>query len=62
MAQEDISKKNTQERISDLTRKCAEYQKLINELSSEIQRLNEILKAKVQEASVLENRLQYMTG
>lgn len=62
MAQEDISKRNAQERINDLTRKCGEYQKLINELSSEIQRLNEILKSKLQESSVLENKMQYLTG
>jgi hypothetical protein len=34
MVQEDISKKNNQERINDLTRKGGEYQKLINELSA----------------------------
>jgi predicted nucleic acid-binding Zn-ribbon protein len=62
MAQEDISKRNAQERTNDLTRKCGEYQKLINELSSEIQRLNEILKARLQENSVLENKMQYITG
>lgn len=48
MMQEDLGKKNTQERINDLTKKSGEYQKLINELSSEIQRLNEILKVKLQ--------------
>jgi peptidoglycan hydrolase CwlO-like protein len=51
--QEDIGKKSTQERVNDLTRKSTEYQKLINELSGEIQRLNEILKAKLQETTVL---------
>lgn len=62
MAQEDISKKNAQERVSELARKCTEYQKLINELSGEIQRLNEILRTKLQEVSILENKLQYLGG
>ncbi len=51
MMQEDISKKNAQERISELTKKSSEYQKLTNDLSSEVQRLNEIMKAKLQEYS-----------
>lgn len=62
MAQEDISKKNAQERAGELAKKCTEYQKLINELSGEIQRLNEILRTKLQELSILENKLQYLGG
>lgn len=30
MVQEDINKKNTNERLNDLTRKNTEYQKIIN--------------------------------
>lgn len=62
MAQEDIAKKNAQERAGELARKCTEYQKLINELSGEIQRLNEILRVKLQEVALLENKIQYLGG
>jgi chromosome segregation ATPase len=62
MVQEDISKKNAQDRIVELTRKCTEYQKLINELSGEIQRLNEILRTKLQEITILDSKLQHLGG
>lgn len=62
MAQEDITKKNAQERANELSKKCTDYQKLINDLSGEIQRLNEILRTKLQEVSILENKMQYLAG
>ena len=62
MAQEDVAKKSAQERAGELARKCTDYQKLINELSGEIQRLNEILRAKLQEASILESKTQYLAA
>ena len=47
MLQEDNNKKALNERISDLNKKSNEYQKIVNELSSEVNRLNEILKLKL---------------
>jgi chromosome segregation ATPase len=56
MQQEDHSKRNLQERVGDLSRKSNDYQKLINDLSGEVQRLNEVLRTKLQECSILENK------
>ena len=47
MRQEDIAKRNLEERVADLTAKSNEYQKIINELSTEVRRLNDVLKAKL---------------
>jgi len=44
MKQEDSNRHTMEERITDLTSKSAEYQKIINELSAEVHRLNELLK------------------
>ena len=57
MLQEDNNKKALNERISDLNKKSNEYQKIVNELSSEVNRLNEILKLKLLLNNDLEARL-----
>lgn len=62
MQQEDNNKRNLQERVSDLSRKSNDYQKLINDLSGEVQRLNEVLRTKLQECSILEGKLHQLAA
>ena len=60
MKQEDINRRNLEERVRDLSGKTVEYQKIINELSSEVHRLNELLKTRMMQASEMEGRINQL--
>jgi DNA repair exonuclease SbcCD ATPase subunit len=57
-----VGKRNLQERVGDLSRKTNEYQRIIEELSAEIKRLNDILKAKLGDIGGLELQVQGLTA
>lgn len=60
MYQEDISKKNQQERIAELNKKTAEYERIIEQLSNQIKRLNNVLKTKLGDITHYESKIYMM--